>query len=105
MLTAVYATHLREVAIAFALGSRPNAQGHCHWELELGEDGHPRITYFAGGPRSGEVGYVCRVPGSGFTQVAPYQWVAYEPVVPIDHEPIRVDDYLHWVRYHCGEGQ
>ncbi len=102
MLTAVYATHHRAVAIAFALGSMPDEEGHVSWTLDLDkldEGGHPRIVYTAGGPRLGATGYVYIVPSDTFEPVDDRQWVSFVPVTPASVEAISVDEYLHWVTY------
>ncbi len=100
MLTAVYATHDRAVAITFAMGSVPDKEGNISWTLDLDkidEGGHPRTVYTAGGPRLGGTGYVYTVPADTFEPVDDHQWVSFNPVNPMAVETISVDDYLHWV--------
>lgn len=97
LLTAVYATDSRNMAIAFAVSGTPDEKGNLSWSLEM-EDDRPHIAYKAGHPRSGETGFIYALSPEGFQQVAPHQWVSFCPVTPISCETIRVDDYLHWVR-------
>jgi len=97
MLTAVYATDVRNMAIAFSMAGVHDAQGHLSWRLEM-EGDQPHIVYEAGRPRNGEVGFVYLLSPEGFVQVAPHQWVSYRPVTPLSCEAIRVDDYLGWAQ-------
>ncbi len=97
MLTAVYATDVRNMAIAFAMSGVADEEGHLSWTLEM-EGDLPRIEYQAGHPRYGEQGYVYTLSPEGFVQVAPHQWVSYAAVTPVLCETVNIDDYLSWVR-------
>lgn len=96
-LTAVYATDSRNMAIAFAMSGVPDEKGYLSWTMEMEGDG-PAITYQAGCPRAGELGFVHVISPQGFNKVADHQWVCYSAVSPVSIETIRVDDYLGWVR-------
>ena len=93
-LCAVYATHDRHYAIAFALPIVPDESGTLAWSLDYAE-GIPRIVVERGVWDAMGVGYVNRVPALTFTQIDDLQWIAYEPVVPLGYEVIRAMDYRH----------
>lgn len=97
-LTAVYATDLKNMAIAFAMAGKPDERGHLSWTLEM-ENGVPNITYFAGTPRTGEKGFIHVLCPDGFEQVADHQWVSYLPVKPVTCETVEIDDYMGWVQF------
>lgn len=97
MLTAVYATDSKNMAIAFAMSGVPDEKGNLSWTLEM-EDDRPAISYRAGRPRIGQIGYVYYLSPEGFQKVTDHQWVSYSPVTPIACETIQVDDYLDWVK-------
>lgn len=97
MLTAVYATDLRDTAIAFAMSGVPDERGNLGWNLEM-EGDRPMISYRAGRPRAGQTGFVYSLSPEGFQKVAAHQWVSFSPVTPISCETIGVDDYLDWVK-------
>lgn len=84
MLTAVYATHIREIAIAFAALMPLPEKGRSSWRLSIEQDGSPQIKYLAGRPNLGGVGYVYRLPSETFEPLDEYQWVSFVPVVPVD---------------------
>lgn len=97
MLTAVYATDSKNMAIAFAMAGVPDEDGNLSWTLTM-ENGIPHIVYKAGRPRTGETGFVYVLSPDGFEQVADHQWVSFSAVAPVSCEIINVDDYLHWVK-------
>ncbi|MCL6445613.1 MAG: hypothetical protein K6T83_19520 [Alicyclobacillus sp.] len=97
-LTAVYASHIKNFAIAFAI-SPPAGSGTFAWELEIDENQVPKITYTTGRPNLGGVGYVYHLPSATFEQIDDEQWVSFVAVVPIKCEIVKVDDYLHWTRF------
>jgi ADP-ribose pyrophosphatase YjhB (NUDIX family) len=97
MLTAVYATDSRNIAIAFAMSGTPDEDGNLSWDLEM-ENDRPIISYRAGHPRAGQSGFVYSLSPEGFQKAAAHQWVSFSPVTPISCETIRVDDYLGWVK-------
>ena len=97
MLTAVYATDSRNMAIAFAISGIPDEEGNLSWTLEMDDD-RPVISYRAGRPHGGQPGFVYSLSPEGFQRVAAHQWVSFSPVTPISCETIQVDDYLDWVK-------
>ena len=96
-LTAVYATDSRNMAIAFAMSGVPDEKGNLSWTLEM-EGDRPVISYQAGRPRWGQLGFVYSLSPEGFQKVAAHQWVSFSPVTPISCETIKVDDYREWVK-------
>ena len=95
-LCAVYATHERYYAVAFALPIVPDGTGALAWSLDVAA-GTPRIVVERGNWDATGIGYLYRVPALTFTQVDDLQWVAYEPVIPLGYEVIRAADYRHWM--------
>lgn len=105
-LFAVYATHLKNIAIAFSLPIRPIGGGGFSFGVDLGierpedlhEDIEPRIDLEVGTLDLDRSGYVYVLPSVTFEQVDPWQWASSEPVEPVD--VIRIDPkrYAHWIR-------
>lgn len=105
-LTAVYATHLKNLAIAFSIPILPNENGGFGFGVDLGiervedlnDEVEPRIDLEAGVLDLERPGYVYILPSESFEQVDPWQWASHEPVQPL--EVIRIDPkhYVHWVR-------
>jgi hypothetical protein len=95
---AVYATHHRMLAIAFAMRGIPDSQGDLLWELKTESD-PPQIIYSAGTPRIGKTGFLYQFSSDGFEAVDDWQWVSKNKVLPIAVEEFLVDDYLNWVTY------
>ncbi len=105
-LTAVYATHLKNIAIAFSLPIRPVAEGGFSFGVDLGikrpedlhEDIEPRIDLEVGTLDLDRPGYVYVLPSDTFEQVDPWQWASGEPVEPVDVILIDPKRYAHWIR-------
>jgi len=105
-LTAVYATHLKKLAIAFSIPILPNENGGFSFGLDLGierpedlnEDIEPRIDLEAGLLDLDRPGYVYVLPSDTFEPVDPWQWASQVSVEPLD--VIRIDPkrYAHWIR-------
>ena len=105
-LTAVYATHLKNLAIAFSIPILPNENGGFSFGVELGierpedlnDDIEPRIDLEAGVLDLDRPGFVYVLPSDPFEQVDPWQWASSVPVEPVD--VIRIDPkrYAHWIR-------
>ena len=105
-LTAVYATHLKNIAIAFSLPIRPIGEGGCSFGLDLGierpedlnEDIEPRIDLEVGSLDLDRPGYVYVLPPDYFEPVDPWQWASSQPVEPVDVIEIDPKRYAHWIR-------
>ena len=95
---AIYATHHKTLAIAFAMRGVYDQNGDLEWELKTSFD-PPKIIYSAGTPRIGETGFLYQFSRTGFEQIDDWQWVAKEQVKPLSVEEFQVNDYLHWVSY------
>ena len=67
-LQAVYATHDRILAVAFAMRGIPNQKGDLEWELKTSTN-PPRIIYSAGTPRIGGTGLIYHLPSDAFEAV------------------------------------
>ncbi|MEZ4726352.1 MAG: hypothetical protein R3E79_04370 [Caldilineaceae bacterium] len=100
-LVAVYATHRKELAIAFALPLRPNAEGHLAWRLALPEDfaqHHPLVILEAGALDLECHGYLYRFSAESFEPIDEWQWVATQPVTPLAVELVNPTRYRDWVK-------
>ena len=101
-LEAVYATHLRNIAIAFSLPITPVEGGGFSFGVaipeELDEDAEPRIDLHVGSIDLSRSGYVYVLPSDTFEQVDVWQWASS---VPVDHLDVILIDpnlYAHWIR-------
>lgn len=105
-LTAVYATHLRNIAIAFSLPIRPVDGGGFGFGVDLGverpedldDNVQPRIDLEVGSLDLDRPGYVYVLPSDTFEPIDAWQWASAVTVEPID--VIRIDPkrYAHWIR-------
>ena len=105
-LTAVYATHLRNIAIAFSLPIRPIDGGGFSFGVDLGverpedldENTEPRIDLEVGSLDLTRPGFVYVLPSDTFEQVDAWQWASRVTVEPLN--VIRIDPkrYAHWIR-------
>jgi len=100
---AVYASHVADFAIAFALPLTPSENGGYAWKMDF-DPAKPEIIILAGSLDLFGTGYVYRVPSDSFEPIDDLQWVSYEPVVPVDYEVIDPAEYAHWVRYAGADG-
>lgn len=105
-LTAVYATHLRNIAIAFSLPIRPIDGGGFSFGVDLGVERpedlddkvEPRIDLEVGSLDLDRPGYVYVLPSDSFEQVDAWQWASTVPVEPLDVLRIDPKRYAHWIR-------
>lgn len=105
-LTAVYATHLRNIAIAFSLPIIPDENDGLSFEVDLEVENpedlndrfEPRIDLEVGPIDLDRPGYVYVLPSHTFDQVDPWQWASSEPVKPVDVIEIDPNHYAHWIR-------
>lgn len=95
-LCAVYASHERAYATAFALPIIPDTRGNLEWSLTC-VNYRPHITIHSGRLDMRRVGYVYRVPPDSFVLLDEFQWVSYVPVVPLDYAVIDPTEYAEWV--------
>jgi uncharacterized protein len=95
-LCAVYASHERAYATAFALPIVPDGRGKLRWSLAC-TDHTPRITIHAGRLDLSRVGYLYRVPPGDFVQLDEFQWVSYSPVLPLEYSVVDPTEYVQWV--------
>ncbi len=102
-LCAIYASHIREFVIPFALPKRPNHGDGYSWSVSfhsssgLNSVEPTRIAIKGGQLDLSRVGYLYRVPSDTFEQLGKFQWVSYVAVKPLDCEIIHPQDYLHWI--------
>lgn len=99
-LVAVYATHLKELAIAFALPLRSNAEGHLAWRLDFPQDltrHHPIVILDAGALDLEHPGYLYRFSAELFEQIDEWQWVSTQSVAPVAVELIDPALYTDWI--------
>ncbi len=105
-LEAVYATHLRNIAIAFSLPIRPIENGGFSFGVDLGierpedlnDDVEPRVDLEVGSLDLSRSGYVYVLPSDTFEQVDVWQWASSQPVKPLDVILIDPNLYAHWIR-------
>ena len=105
-LTSVYATHLRNIAIAFSLPIAPDENGGLSFSIDLGVEHpedlndrfEPRIDLEVGLIDLKRSGYVYVLPSDSFDQIDVWQWASRVPVEPLDVIQIDPKRYVHWVR-------
>ena len=98
-LFGVYATSMREEALAFALGAVPGRNGGVTRFIRHDPGGSVQMVFVHGHPNFGGKGYIYTVSSRGFRLASDKQWVCSKDVVPLEVEEIAVDDYLHLFRY------
>ncbi|MGL5087133.1 MAG: hypothetical protein ACRC68_15695 [Clostridium sp.] len=94
---AVYATSNKNVALAFALGIKPDVNGKSErvMDTEFGD-----VMIFVNGmPNYGGVGYLHVLSSEGFTYAGGTQWINKNEVIPLEIIEIKVDEYLHLMRF------
>lgn len=89
---AVYATSNKNMALAFALGAKPNKDGEIE-RVMLPESGDIMV-FEKGTPNYGSKGYLYVLDKSKFKHCLGTQYVCFEEVEPIEIIEINVDDYL-----------
>ena len=97
-LNAVYATHIRNLAIVFSLPFTPNENGNLSFRVSLQAD-KPEIHLEAGSLDASRPGFLYMVPSDSFEQLDDEQWVSYGPVEPCGKIQINPKDFFHWL--HC----
>ena len=105
-LEAVYATHIKKIAIAFSLPIRPIENGGFSFGVDLGierpedlnDDVEPRVDLEVGSLDLSRSGYVYVLPSDTFEQVDVWQWASSQPVKPLDVILIDPNLYAHWIR-------
>ena len=95
----VYATDLRDAAIAFALGAVPDEAGAVSRVIGKHDLNPVKMVFVRGHPNFGGKGYLYELDPSGFKKVSSTQWVCDREITPIKVIEINVDDYLHLFRY------
>ena len=96
---AVYATHIRNFAIPFALPFQADAHGNLAWQMDFEEDAsQPRIDLQVGSLDLSGQGYLYILPAQSFTQIDEQQWVSYKSVKPVDAELIEALKYRFWIK-------
>ena len=95
----VYATSNRDIAIAFALGAKPDEQGKIERIMDPKYGEKIKMIFHRGHPNFGGKGYVYKLLNEGFVYTMGTQWVNPNPVKPVEISEINVDDYLHLFRY------
>ena len=97
-LNAVYATHIRNLAIVFSLPFTPNENGNLSFRVSLQAD-KPEIHLEAGSLDASKPGFLYIVPSDSFEQLDDEQWVSYSPVEPCGKIQTNPKDFLHWLHY------
>jgi hypothetical protein len=99
---AVYASHIRNTAIAFALPITPDHNGNRSISISFTDDWIPKITIKAGNFDNTGEGYLYKLPIDTFEKIDDWQWVSFIVVKPFDFEIIYAKDYEHWINYNIG---
>ena len=99
MQRVVYATSVRDIALAYALGAVPDETGITDRVLSYKDTGEVKMIFHKGHPDFGGKGYVYRFLSKGFIHAGGTQWVNPNPITPLEVTGINVDDYLHLFRY------
>lgn len=105
-LTAVYATHLRNIAIAFSLPVIPDENDVLSFAVDLGverpeylnDSFEPGIDLEVGSIDLKRWGYVYVLPSASFERINLWQWASPVPVEPQDVIEIDPKNYAHWIR-------
>ncbi len=94
MYKAIYATNVKEIAIAMAIIKCKGVKGS-----SLGFEKKPYGTIYEGWPKQKYV-YLYTFPSDRFKQIGGKgkQWASLESVKPIEVKRLAVSDYLHLVR-------
>jgi hypothetical protein len=96
----LYATSIRDIALAYALGVVPDETGKYDRVLSYKLDtGEAVMIFHKGHPDFGRKGYLYELNPKGFKYTGGTQWVSPYQVKPIKVTVISVDDYLHLFRY------
>lgn len=90
---AVYATSNKNMALGFALGALPDANGEVE-RVMMPEYGD-KIIFKKGTPNYGGKGYLYILDKAFFNHAMGTQWVCYNEIVPLGVMEIQVNDYLH----------
>lgn len=102
-LNAVYATHIRNLAIVFSLPFTPNENGNLSFRVSL-QAATPEIHLNAGSLDTSRSGFLYMVPSDSFQQLDVEQWVSYCSVEPCGRTRINPKDFLHWLERGPVEG-
>lgn len=94
---AVFATPIRDAAIAFALGAVPDEHGRVTRVICSMEP--VEMLFLEGRPNLGGKGYLYTVLADEFEPLDAVQWICRHPVKPLEVVEINVDDYVHLFRY------
>lgn len=95
-MCAVYASHDRAFATAFALSVAPDDHGRVCWSLTV-QESEPRIAIQAGSIDFSRVGYLYRVSSRHFQQLDQFQWASRLPVRPLAREVIDPHICKRWI--------
>lgn len=98
-LYGVYATHIRNIALAFTLGGISDGSGTVSMMIKLQNSDPIKMVYIHGYPNFGGKGYLYKLNSRIFKQINTYEWICGQTVVPITVTEINVDDHLHLFRY------
>lgn len=98
-LYGVYATHIRDIALAFTLGGIPDETGTVSMRIELQNTDPIKMVYIHGHPNFSGKGYLYKLSSKRFKQINIYEWICNQTVEPLTVTEINVDDHLHLFRY------
>jgi len=99
VLNAIYATPVRDIALAYALGVVPDETGQHERVMSYKYGAEVKMIFHKGHPNFGGKGYVYKLPCKSFIHAGGTQWVSASPVTPLETTGINVDDYLYLFRY------
>lgn len=90
-LNAIYASHIFDWVIPFALPIRWYPDDPSGARAFLCDEGNTKIIYGSLNPCG--IGYVYKLRGAGFQQIDEWQWVSNQSIIPEDIIEIKVSDY------------
>lgn len=96
-LNAVYASHIRNMAIAFALPILPDKDGRKSISISYSKDWIPKIDIKAGSFDVNGIGYLYALPIASFEKIDNRQWVSFNEIIPIKNEIVYARDYIDWI--------
>ena len=97
-LCVVYASHMRNFAIPFALPIKQDQDQKRYWYMYF-KRGEPRILIKTGWFDVSKLGYLYKVPIDSFVQIDDFQWISYDPVKPFDFDIIHSKNFIRWIEW------
>ena len=92
----VFATSVRDVALAFALGKKPDGNGKVGRVIRKKHPDDPiQMIFWEGTPNLGGKGYLYTLSSQDFLNAGGTQWACPHRVIPLEVTEILVDEYTY----------